>query len=606
MVTLPAFFSDGMIIGKKARIWGSTTAGREVTLSFLQKTFSTVADAEGWFEFLVESPDYGGPHTMTIGDRVISDVYVGRLWLCGGQSNMEMPLGRVRQLLGGHMKEDTRIRAFTVAKDVKFDAPARQVQGKWHTATGDILQHLYAVPYFFARKLLDAMRDDVPIGLLNVAAGGTPIEGWLPEEIIKEYPDLYEKLETVRAAGYMADKQKEADDANREWHEELNHRDTVLKEERYMFDFDDNDEGNQNRALLDNSGLTHGSVWYRKKILLNEIPQGVVTLDLGRAVDSVTVYVNGTEVKAVDYQYPPCLCELPDGLLKQGENIIIIRLIGSGNKPRFIPGKDYALTFPDGRIDLNDGWQCRVGAEMPPSTGFPWFYGYPCCVYNFMLAPVLGVKVDGLIWYQGESNVGNPAVYKSLFTRFVQMLRSHCGEDLPVIFTQLADYLDDNCTAEVSEIWAQLREAQRQCLSIPDTAMAVAIDCGEEYDIHPLDKKTVGERLALHALKMVYKRDITADGPTATRAERKSGRIVIHFENAVGLWSKGGRPMVDIITQDDSIHRLYADINNQVLIINTNESAVKAVRFGWSDFPSVTLYNAYNLPASPFEMEVSP
>jgi sialate O-acetylesterase len=447
MIMLPAFISDGMVIGKQARIWGTATPGLEIKLEFLSKTYATVADAAGRFEFNLSSPEYGGPHTMTIGDRAIRDVYIGRLWFCGGQSNMEWPLHGVTELLGSHIREDKRIRAFQVEKDLKFDGPAENVKGKWHTATGDFLQHLYAVPYFFARALLETEKD-IPIGLLNVAAGGTSIEAWLPEEIIKEYPELYTRLEEVRAPGYME------------------------------------------------------------------------------------------------------------------------RLIGEAE---------------------------AAGTEPP------WFYTHPCCVYNHMLAPVLGVKPDGVIWYQGESNVGNPPMYKPLFTRFVELMRKYCGEDLPIIFTQLANFLDVACSVEVSEIWPRLREAQRQCLSIPNTAMAVIIDCGEEYDIHPRDKKTVGERLALHAKKMVYGYEIITDGPVFSHITLHGDHMAIHFNNAQGLWAKNGRPLVDLVAKDGTVHRLYAAVEKQTLIIKTGGLDVKKVRFGWTDCPPVTLYNAHNLPASPFE-----
>ncbi|MCL2204788.1 MAG: sialate O-acetylesterase [Defluviitaleaceae bacterium] len=603
MITLPAFFSNGMVIGKKARIWGKAAPGQEVGVSFLGNACTVVADGVGRFEAVLTSVAYGGPHTLTVGERVITEVYVGRLWLCGGQSNMETPLGRVRPLLGDFIKEDVRIRAFQVGKELNFDGSAEDVDGQWHTATGDFLDDLYAVPYFFARALREALGDDVPVGLLNVAAGGTAVESWLPEGIIAEYPDLYEKLEAVRAPGYLPRVQKEGEAASHAWHEALNSRDLGLREEWHKLPPEDSDAGNH--PLLAGTGFTYGAVWFWKRITLHALPEGVVRLDLGRAADSVCVYVNGRRVTSVDYQYPPCGCELPGGLLQEGENLIAIRLVGSGQKPHFVADKTYALTGPPGsgfHVDLSAGWHCRVGAEMPYLAPIPWFYSHPCGVYNHMLAPVLGIAVEGAIWYQGESNVGNPPVYAGLFARFVNMLRKHCGADLPVIFTQLANYLDPNCSNEASEVWAQLREQQRQCLKIPHTAMAVAIDCGEQNDIHPLDKKTVGTRLALHALKRVYGRECVTDGPTATRAQQHGDIVTVYFDHALGLWAKGGRPMVDIVTPDGKVHHVYAAVEGEVLHARVGALTAAKIRFGWLDCPPVVLYNAYNLPASPFEI----
>ena len=598
MISLPAFFSDDMVVGKRMRIWGKTAPGQEVKLSFLGQETVTVANENGRFEAILTAENYGGPFTMTVGERVLKDVYVGRLWLCGGQSNMEQPLSRTRSLLRDYIKEDTRIRAFQVAKDVKFDGPATDVLGEWHDATGDFLEHLHAVPYFFARYILDVLKDDVPMGLVNFAAGGTPVEGWLPKEIVREYPALYEKLETMRSPGYMARLQTEAEAASRIWYDELNKKDPGLPTDATDW---------HNRQLLDNTDLTYGTVWYRKRFCLDAVPTGEVTFALGRAADSVKAYINGREIISVDYQYPPCVCTVPRDVLRVGENEVLVRVVGSGQKPHFVPGKEYALTGAGFYLDLSGEWLCRIGAEMPQLVGSPWFYGYPCCVYNYMLAPLLGLITDGLIWYQGESNTGNPVVYKELFARFVAMLRQHCGADLPVFFTQLANYIDPNSDGEG---WAQLREQQRLCLEIPNTAMAVAIDCGEYNDLHPQDKKTVGERLALHALKQVYAQDIITDGPTVSRVERDETRLVVHFNNVRGLWAKNGRPPVDIVTTNEEVHRVFATVAGQTLVINTGSvpaaivSSAKKLRFGWTDNPPVTLYNAYGLPASPFEMKI--
>lgn len=592
MIKLPSFISDSMVIGKNARIWGTAPIGEKITLSFLDITHEITADAQGKFVFELKDLPLGGPHEMTIENRVIRDVYIGYLWLCGGQSNMEQPLERTQRLLGDCIKGIIQLRAFQVAKDVKFDAPANDVMGQWHNATGDFLQHLYAVPYFFAKKIITALKNGVMVGLMNIAAGGTPIEGWLPEEIVREYPALYEKLATVRAPGYIEEKQNEATTLSTAWYERVAREDIGLSETGSEW---------HERALLDDTDLTCGVVWYRKKIHIGNVPTGSVTLSLGRAQDSVTVFVNGQQVKSVDYQYPPCLCQLPEGALKKGENEITIKLMGSGQKPKFIGGKEYALILPEEKIDLSGMWECRVGVQMPPLTGSPWFYGYPCCVYNYMLAPVLGMQFDGVIWYQGESNVGNPSVYATLFARFVAMLRSHNHTDLPVYFTQLADYVDPN---NMGENWAFLREQQRECLSIENTAMAVTIDCGEYNDLHPQDKKTVGERLALHALRHVYGLPIEANGPTAIHATQEKNRITVYFEHARGLWAKNGRPLVELITSDGTIHRLYAAIDGQQLVIENVPDKVKTLRYAWADCPPVTLYNAHHLPASPFAISI--
>ena len=596
MIKLPSLFTDGMVIGKKAKIWGWGDPSSTVTASFLGKTYETACDAEGRFELTIISETYGGPHKLTIGDQAINDVYIGRVWLCGGQSNMEGALSRTALMMLEHIIEDSRIRFFQVEKGLRFDAPATDTNAAWHTATGD-MGSLFAVPYFFARQLLSD--DPAPIGLVCTPAGGTPIEGWMPEELVQNFPNYYEALKSMKEPGYMESQTEEANRRVNAWHKQLTANDKGFASNWADENFDDS--AWTSRMLLDNSGLPeYGSVWLRKKINLPK-PTGEVTLKFGRIENSVKVYVNGVQVTAVDYMYPPCTCVLPDGLLKEGENTIAVRIVGDGNHPKVVPGKDYALVHANWRIDLSGEWKWNTGAEMPKAEPGAWFYGRPCGVYNYMLAPVLGYSVDGILWYQGESNTGNPSTYKDLFVVFAKHMREKFG-NVPIIFNQLANYIDPS--PGTGENWAELREQQRNCLDIPNTAMSVSIDCGEWNDLHPLDKKTIGERMALHARRLAYGENIISDGPIVKRAECKNGKLVISFENGIGLWAKNGYPIVDVVDHVGQVSKFFATIENETLIANIGELDAAVVRFGWVDCPSVALYNAYNLPASPFMVKI--
>jgi len=592
MIKLPSFFSDGMVIQPDARIWGVSAPGQTVEIHIADKCFKAVADETG--KFCAElSLENGGPYEMRVGDKVISDVYVGRVWLCGGQSNMETPINRVTLLLHEHIIDDERIRFFQVEKNLRFDGPAEDAHGQWQAATGDALSNMFAVPYFFARELLKD--DPSPIGLVNIAAGGTPIEGWLPEEIIGHDS----RLEEARRPGFVETATKKVEADIKAWHEKLN-----KCEGWYLPSHDDSGWGS--RMLLDPAGLNHGLHWYRTKFALDSI-EGSFTLNLGRAQDSVQVYINGHEVVSVGYQYPPCRCDVPAGLLQNGDNVIAVRLLGETQRPKFIAGKKYELCGPNICVDLSGLWKHKIGCEMPPAPAGAWFYDRPCGVYNYMLAPVLGLALDGMLWYQGESNTGRPDDYAEKFIKFVQHVRSICG-NIPVIFTQLANYVDPNGNGEN---WAVLREQQRKCLSIPNTAMAVTIDCGEYNDLHPQDKKTVARRLALHARKLAYEADIVANGPVAKHAiirrkrlQTRGGRLEVTFENAQGLWAKNGRVLLDTIDADGQLSRVYAAVDGETLIADLDNN-VEIIRYGWTDCPMVVLYNAHGLPASPFVMEIA-
>jgi len=598
MIKLPAFISDGMVISKKAKIWGWTKPDENVSIEFLGNVYTVTSDDTGRFEVVVLAENYGGPHIMTIGDTNINDVYVGRVWLCGGQSNMEGSIERTRLLMPHHIVEDSRIRMFQVEKGLRFDMPANNTNGKWRTATGN-MDDLFAVPYFFARQLLTD--DPTPIGLLCTPAGGTPIEGWLPEEIVQEFPGYYNELLPMKDTGFIEAETGKGNIRVQSWHKKLADEDIGLAEKWESPDY--NDDTWETRMLLDPSGLPkHGAVWLRKRVSLPK-HSGKVMLKFGRIVNSVKVFVNGQQVTSVEYMYPPCVCTLPEGLLKEGENLIAIRIVGDSNSPHAVPGKEYALIGEGWYVDLSGEWKKRVGTDMPMCGSGAWFYGRPCGVYNFMLAPVLGYSIDGMIWYQGESNTGRTDIYKDLFTAFTKHMRTHFGENLPIIFNQLANFGDAN--NGIGENWAKLREQQRKCLEIPNTAMSVSIDCGEWNDIHPLDKKTVGERMALHARKLAYNQDLITDGPSVLKAVCNDGKLTIHFKYGVGLWAKNGYPILDVIDKTGYAHKFYGIIKGETLVVDIGKISAKYVRFGWVDCPSVSVYNAYNLPASPFEIEIT-
>jgi len=608
MIKLPAFFSDGMVIQKKSKIWGWCEPNQPMTIKFKDTSYEVVADNTGRFEVTLVADEFGGPHTLIIGNLTIKDVYVGRVWLCGGQSNMEMSIERARLLLEEHVIEDSRIRAFQVEKNVRFDAPATDVVGKWVTATGD-MNALYATPYFFARQLLSTQdpSDTTPIGLICNPAGGTPIQGWLPEEIIKD-TKYYESLLEVKEEGYVERVTNEANQHIGEWNDELYINDPGLSNGWNTKEFDDSKW--KTRMLLDTADFpAHGSVWLRKTVTLPKI-DSPVTLKLGRVVDKVKVYVNGTRVTSVDYMYPPCTCVLPSDLLVEGENVIALWVVADGNHPQFIPGKEYALVYDKERIDLSGKWKWQIGKVMPRQEHSVWFYNRPCGLYNYMLAPILGYSIEGVIWYQGESNTGSPSDYKELFTKFVKLLRESFGENLPVITTQLANFVDPG-NPSFGRNWAELREQQRQCyLEIPNTAMAVAIDCGEYHDLHPMDKKTVGERLALCARRLAYKEDVVSDGPMAMVAVYDDNTLTVAFKHGMGLWAKNGHPMLEVVYESGFTKHHHAKIVGEALVAEDiwdlciGDDKITHVRFGWDDNPPVILYNAYNLPASPFELEI--
>ncbi len=234
---------------------------------------------------------------------------------------------------------------------------------------------------------------------------------------------------------------------------------------------------------------------------------------MGRIIDADSVFVNGVFVGTTSYQYPPRRYEVPAGVLQAGKNILTVRVINSSGKGGFVPDKPYTLTVGHKTIDLTGDWKYQLGAEMEP-LGPPTFIRWkPGGLYNGMLAPLFNYTIKGAIWYQGESNASRAKEYRTLFPAMIADWRTQWNQgDFPFLFVQLANYMETKATPGPSD-WAMLREAQLQALSVPNTAMAVITDIGEWNDIHPLNKKDVGNRLALAAAKLAYGDDLVHSGP---------------------------------------------------------------------------------------------
>jgi sialate O-acetylesterase len=592
-----------MVVTKNAKIWGRVGGGESVPIQFLGKDYTAVADENGRFEAVLKSDNFGGPHRLVIGTHVIEDVYIGRVWLMGGQSNMEWPISYSRTLLGDKILPDARIRAFHGAKGFKFDAPAEDVQGSWEAAFPTVPDHFYAVPYFFAQALLE--HEDTPVGLVCAPVGGTPIERWLPQEIIENYPARMGRLRIVQQEGHVERETAAAAEKIAQWNAELAEKEAGENWQHESYD----DSAWQQRVLHDHTNAPHhGSIWLRRKMNLKSVPIQYARVEFGRMEFAAQIYINGYSPPMDNWHAPPDSFTVPQNVLKQGENTIAVRIVGAQKKIATIRGNDYSLTIDGTKIDLAEGtWRARTGAEMPACPADVWFYHNPCGVYNHNMAPLLGYSIDGIAWYQGESDVGEPENYADLFRIWAKFMRVHFGENTPIVWVQLANFIDPNAIDNIGyagENWAQLREAQRQCLDIPNSGMAVAIDCGEPHDIHPADKRTVGRRLALHAMKLAYKRDIQADGPTPISATHNDEIVSIQFANAAGLWAKGGHPLLEIVTST-GICRKHATIRGDTLQCKASPSLqMQAVRYGYADFPSTTLYNAHGLPAAPFQITI--
>jgi sialate O-acetylesterase len=337
-------------------------------------------------------------------------------------------------------------------------------------------------------------------------------------------------------------------------------------------------------------------------------------LFVGRIIDADETYLNGVRVGNITYQYPPRRYEVPAGLLKEGKNLLVVRVTNTLGKGGFVPDKRYELTDGVTHIDIRGDWEYKVGQVFPPRNpggdGAPFSaQNEPAGLYNTMVAPAIRFGVKGFLWYQGESNTGNAKEYKLLMPALIADWRARWQEgDLPFLYVQLPNYAEVQYSPSESQ-WAELREAQLDGLSVPNTAMAVAIDAGEWNDLHPLDKKDVGERLALGAEKLAYgDTSVVAMGPIFQSARVDGDKIVVSFTSiGSGLMVKGGGELQQFAIAGADKKFVWADarINgNQVTVSSAEVPDPLYVRYAWADNPEgANLYNQEGLPASPFRTD---
>ena len=475
--------------------------------------------------------------------------------------------------------------------DVKTELPA----SAWLPVNPENVLNMGAVSYFFARDLY--AKYQVPIGIINSSVGGTPIESWISEAGLKEFP-TYVK-DTSKTIAQASPQKKSTDRGLSEKWGDMSYQPKGWK--RFAIPGFWEDQG-----LKDLNGI----VWFRREI---EIPASLAgqpaKLFLGRIVDADQVFVNGEQVGNITYQYPPRRYTVKNGLLKAGKNLLVIRVTNTAGKGGFVPDKRYEMIVGNQTFDLQGDWDYKVGEvftpkiEAPAPNQFP-----PTALYNAMIAPFTSYGLKGIVWYQGESNAGKPDVYEYLLPALAKDWRTQFKQpEIPFLYVQLPGFQDRTFLPTESN-WAILREGQRKSLSIPKSGMAVTLDLGEWNDIHPLTKKPIGERLALAARKLAYGENIVSSGPIYASHQIDGNRIRIHFNEtgsglAINKQDEDELTYFAIAGKDKKFVWAKAVIDgNNVVVWNDEVSEPMYVRYAWADNPDgANLINREGLPASPFE-----
>lgn len=619
---LPALVSDSMVLQRdtKVKVWGWASKGQAVSVALQGKSYKAQANDKGEWSVTIPPLKTGKPFDITVKAEktiVIKNVVAGDVWLCAGQSNMVHNLSLHKEEYAAEVASANNlfIRHFTVPSVPALDAPKDDFpNGRWKTATRANIEDFSVVAYFLGKGLYDQYR--VPIGLINSSYGGTPIEAWISESGLRQFPEMVQTLNKNKDTTYVnqLDRAVAADQAKRARRPP---QDKGLIGEVPWHSPQYQPKG-WNRINIpgywEDQGIRdlNGVVWYRRVIDVPASMTGVeAKVKLGRIVDADQFYVNGVLCGSTGYQYPQRRYTIPANVLKPGKNLLVVRVSNFFGKGGFVPDKPYYIAAGSDTVDLKGDWQYKVGEVFsgPPGVQGLAKQNQPSALFNSMVAPMLNLPIKGVAWYQGESNTTRAKQYAELLPALINDWRAQWKQPtLPFFIIQLPRFMDTNYLPEETG-WVQLRGAQLSALSVPNTALIVTLDLGEWNDIHPGKKGVIGDRLALAARKVVYgEKDLVGLSPVFKSAQVAGNRIVVTFDHAgAGLKTSDGEAPGNFAIAGADKKFVWANAvikGGTVEVWHDDIAEPRYVRYGWADFPhDANLVNSAGLPASPFSMD---
>ena len=628
-VQLPRLFQSGMVLqrDKPIPVWGKADPQEKVIIRWNKRQYATVADGEGRWRIDLPKMKAGGPYTMMVGDVVLTDVLVGDVWLCSGQSNIDVTIERVYPQYVDEIDhfDNDKIRLFRVQNETNthgVQSDIRPTAINWKPLTKQNAWLFSALGSFLGIRMFE--KTNVPQGIIVNSWGGTPIEAWIsPDSLMTDYPMLIKRLAFYQNDNYVRAQMQANNEANRRWDELLNKADGTQTYPLPSYQDSDWKTINQN----DWSWRGIGSVWLRQHIYLDKEHAGKpARLLLGTLFDQDITYLNGKEIGHTYYQYPPRRYDIPEGLLQEGDNVIAIRFINKNGAVHFIPEKPYMLCFGDDRfsqnpmpkdvIPLGTSWKFHLGAEMPPCPGGDVsLQNIPTTLYNAVLFPLAPYAISGVVWYQGESNTGNPTPYADYLKKLMGSWRALWqNPQMPFVIAQLANYDGRQQTGFPRPItpqtepmnsgWAQLREAQRTVAQAdPYAELAVLNDLGETVDIHPLRKKEAAERVGLCFDRLLFNNKVKLS-PEVVSATIIDNHIQLTLDQPI---QEGNLNTFEVAGNDHRFHNVDAiSKGNIITLLNSNTTTTPCyVRYAWKDNPlSANVRSLSGLPMSSFELTI--
>jgi sialate O-acetylesterase len=621
---LPAMVSDSMILqrDKPVNIWGWWNGAGPVTVNFNGKEFKAKADEQQRWQLQLPATPAGGPYTLTIQagkeTKTIREILMGDVWLCSGQSNMEFIMGKLTEKYPDEIaaSNNPMIREFQVTLQYAMH-PNQELNGKWRVANPANIGSFSAVAYFMVKALYEKYK--VPMAVIKSTWGGTPAESWISEEGLHDFSGYLDRYHFYQDSVNMNNAINRERTVTNLWQKDAKEGDKGrLPENNWkQNDFPANNIGSmQVPGFWEKYGLkdVDGVIWCKKKFAITAQQASTEAwLELGMIDDADSTYINGILVGFSTNRYVARKYKVPAGILHEGNNTITVRIVDTDGNGGFIAEKNYRILWKDSALNLAGTWEYAVGnvTAALPVASFIKMSTQPITLYNAMIHPLIPYTIKGAAWYQGESNGGRPGDYRRLLTALIKDWRGRWQQgDFPFLIVQLANYME--IVKEPGESgWANLREAQQQVTKdLPNVGLAVTIDIGETYDVHPLKKKEVGERLSLAARKLAYNdKKLVYSGPELVSYVKRGNAIELTFQQVgSGLVAMGDKPLEQFAIAGADHKFVWASAKiigkNKVLVASNLVTEPEAVRYAWANNPKgCNLYNKEGLPASPFRTD---
>jgi len=616
-------FSDNMVLQQNdtVALWGFAKPGEKVKIacSWLNEQLSAEADNTGKWYVEVNTPEADfTPHTITLTDSrgdntTLRNILLGEVWLCSGQSNMEMILMSQPDwnLIVENSEEELAnannsfLRVLAIGRKESFIPVEEAITYGWKETTPENSKWFSAVAYFFGKELASKLK--VPVGLIVSSYGGSPVQSWMPLETLMG-KEIYKECTSKRDSELRASFQSEAEyyNAMSAWISE-SERTSVNSNEEIILNLPINLEKSP-------VGNQMGEVSFKRAIEISQEDSGKeLHISLGTMDDLGRVYFNGElfwEEIRNSKSYSRVSFTVPAEKVRAGTNLIEVKVLnilwGGGLTG---PAKDMYFTIGNypGQITLTGSWHYNKvfdtsGVKPMPLEGKPLF-STSSALYNGMIYPIRKYKIKGAIWYQGEENVSQASVYSQMLADMVDSWRNSRGNEFPFYYVQIAPYqyggYNDNAAAS-------LREAQSAAEEIIEgSGMVVTMDIGDQHNIHPARKMQVGLRLANMALSNTYKIPCASVYPKVKSVKASKESVIITFTGTgKGLVAKGEKHEFDI--SDDGINYVPAEVkicSSRIKVSNGQIKRARYVRYCWRDGAEGTIFNSDNLPLSSFRVK---